>query len=244
MPEGGVISITCENCFSLDGEVKLHAPEGRYVKISIQDNGIGISAEIIEKIFDPYFSTKQHGSGLGLAITQSIINRHNGYLSVQSTPGAGATFTVYLPASEMHLAKQAEASVPHQSLFKARILVMDDEEMVRDVAKRMLVYLGHEVVLTKDGDDTVKSYRDAIAANTPFDLVIMDLTIPGGMGGKEAVKKILAINPQAKVVVSSGYSNDPILAHFKEYGFSEVIVKPYQLQELSRVLSQLKDTPK
>ncbi len=240
MPEGGIIRITCENLTSVGKkDVLPFAKEGRFVKICIQDTGIGMPANVVEKIFDPYFTSKHGGSGLGLAITQSIINKHYGYISVDSSPGVGSTFQIYLPASEKTENKKRESLIESEASSQLKILIMDDDEMLRNVSKEMLIRLGNEVVLSADGEEAIKLYQDAMHANSPFDLVIMDLTIPGGMGGQEAVREIIKIDSGAKVIVSSGYSNDPIMANFKDYGFCSAIVKPYQLQELSRVIVQL-----
>jgi len=239
MPEGGMISITCENLPSVSKKILPYARQERFVKLCIQDKGIGIPANVIEKVFDPYFSTKHEGSGLGLSITQSVISKHNGHITVESSPGVGSTFTIYLPASKntrsqnlLKLSEEDKTSSP------SRILIMDDEEMVRNIAKKMLVRLGHEVVLSKDGEDALQAYRESMNSGKPFELVIMDLTIPGGMGGKEAAQQILTIDPNAKIIVSSGYSNDPIMANFKDHGFCSAIEKPYQLQRLSNVINQ------
>ncbi|HWR59770.1 MAG TPA: ATP-binding protein [Thermodesulfovibrionales bacterium] len=236
MPEGGTITITCDNFSTSDSDLLPYARAGKYVRVAIQDTGIGMPANVVDKIFDPYFSTKQEGSGLGLAITQSIINRHNGYITVKSTPGTGTTFSIYLPASEERHVFQSAESEKAQAVPKATILIMDDEEMVRKVLRDMLIALGHEVILTGDGKEAVKIYLDALGSDKPISTVIMDLTIPGGMGGQEAVKEILKIDPKAKVIVSSGYSNDPVVANYEDYGFRGAISKPFKLQELSRVI--------
>jgi len=239
MPEGGIIKVNCKNFSSTEEQYFPLGQEGRYVKITIEDTGIGIPAGIIEKIFDPYFSTKQGGSGLGLAISQSIISKHGGYISVKSKSDDGTTFTIYLPASEQIKTLDQKPEVYGRKSSQAKILVMDDEDMVRTVAKAMLTQLGHDVLLSENGEEAIKLYKEAMSLNNKFDLVIMDLTIPGGMGGKEAVKEILAIDPDAKIIVSSGYSNDPIMANFKNFGFCSSIVKPYRLQKLSRVISRI-----
>ena len=241
MPGGGVITITCENCDSDNRDVSPVAKDGRFVKICIQDSGIGMPPNIVDKIFDPYFSTKRGGSGLGLAITQSIINKHNGHISVESSPGVGSTFTIYLLATENTKIQKQESLAEIKALSQAKILLMDDEEMIRSIAKKMLVQLGHEVIPASDGKEAVKLYQKCMNTSRPFDLVIMDLTIPGGMGGKEAVEEVLNIDPKAKVIVSSGYSTDPIMANYRDYGFYSAIVKPYKLQELSKVINQLID---
>ncbi len=246
MPEGGVITITCENFIS-DGTALALAEDGRFVKISIQDNGTGMPASVLENIFDPYFSTKEGGSGLGLAITQSIIKRHNGNIVAESSPGVGSTFTMYLPASEKtEVETQAEVQKQeslgeNKTSSPVKILVMDDEEMVREVSKAILMQLGHEVILSGDGEEALEKYQEAMDSGKPIDLVIMDLTIPGGMGGQEAVQEILKIDADAKVIVSSGYSNDQAMAHFKEYGFCSAIVKPYHLEELAKTINLLMD---
>ncbi|MCF6187863.1 MAG: ATP-binding protein [Desulfobulbaceae bacterium] len=238
MPEGGTISITCENLASAEGEVVPFAPDGRLVKITIRDSGIGMSANIAEKIFDPYFTTKHGGSGLGLAISQSIINKHNGHITVESTPDVGSTFTIYLPCSMETKTLKQESPMENKGSAPLRVLIMDDEEIVRDVVRQMLLQLGHEAVLSADGKEAVGAYKESLDSGHPFDLVIMDLTIPGGMGGAEAVQEILQLDPKAKVMVSSGYSNDPIMANCRQYGFCAAIVKPYHLQQLARIISQ------
>ncbi len=199
-------------------------------------------ANVVEKIFDPYFSTKHEGSGLGLAISQSIITKHLGDISVESSPGVGSTFNIYLPASEKTETLQKQRELTEKKVSsQIKIMIMDDEEMVRNVVKDMLVRLGHEVVLSANGEEAVKLYQESLNLGKPYGLVIMDPTIPGGMGGQEAVQEVLNIDPYAKVIVSSGYSNDPIMSDYKDYGFCSAIVKPYQLQELSKVIGQIVD---
>jgi len=240
MPNGGSIEVICENIDSAESS-ELDTPgSGRYVKMSIKDQGIGIPANILERIFDPYFSTKQRGSGLGLAITHSIIGKHGGFISVESTPGNGSTFVVYLPASEGGSAAAKKPVEPEATPGKkTRIMVMDDEEQIRNMTQRMLTRIGHEVTLAADGEEAIRRYREAYTGGVPIDLVIMDLTIPGGMGGKDAVREILAINTQAKVVVASGYSTDPVMASFKDFGFCDAIVKPFQQSELKMMLKRV-----
>lgn len=238
MPEGGIIEITCENMTSADKTALPHDREGKFIKISIRDSGIGIPEKIIDKIFDPYFSTKREGSGLGLAICQSIIRKHNGDIFAESSPGEGTTFSIYLPVSEMTATLQQAITGEHKPSVRNRVLVMDDEDMVRSVAREMLVQLGHEAVLSSDGEEAVRLYRESMNSDCPIDLVVLDLTIPGGMGGREAAKKILELDPRARVIVSSGYSNDRVLANFMDYGFCAAIIKPYKIQDMSRVISQ------
>ena len=239
MPEGGTVKISCANVPAAESRDLSLPIDGRSVKISIEDTGIGIPPKAIDKIFDPYYSTKHHGSGLGLSICHSIITQHGGHIEVASEPGVGTTFTIYLPASEKTRDLVVEPDVSAESRTGAKIMVMDDEEMVRKIAGKMLTHLGHEVETAVDGQEAIELYRQAREAGAGFDLVIMDLTIPGGMGGKEAVQKILAIDPEAKVVVSSGYSNDPILADYTTYGFCAAIGKPYKTDELGQLINQV-----
>ncbi len=237
MPEGGKINIDCANVEDPVAESLLSVQEGSFVRISIHDSGVGIPREIIDKIFDPYFSTKQHGSGLGLAICHSIVNKHDGYLTVDSVPGKGTTFTLYLPALLSGVSKVEEKPKIFRAVKSARIMVMDDEEMLLDLAKSQLEALGHEALLVLDGDQAINRYQDLQDRGTPVDLVIMDLTIPGGMGGREAAEKLLKIDPNAKIIVASGYSNDPIMANYKEYGFLAAVAKPFDLKALNEAIS-------
>ena len=240
MPESGTITISGENIAQLDNPEILLPADKKYVKIAIQDTGTGIPEEIIDKIFDPYFSTKKEGSGLGLAIIYSIISKHDGHIGVSSTAGQGTTFTIYLPASgSKKPVITEERKTSRLSPGKKKILIMDDDEMIRELAESTFTHLGFDVVLAKDGEEAVNFYRETMGSDRPIDLGIMDLTIPGGMGGKEAVQKVLEIDPGAKVVVSSGYSNDPILAHYEDFGFKAALVKPYALKELTRIINNL-----
>ncbi|HWP49288.1 MAG TPA: GAF domain-containing protein [Candidatus Limnocylindrales bacterium] len=244
MPEGGIIKVTAENkMVGVEGEQELPLPMGPYIKLSIQDEGTGIPAEHLPKIFDPYFTTKQKGSGLGLATTYSIIKRHGGYIGVESKLGVGTTFSIYLPASrkEIPLPKDSmEAGIEvNPQMSKKRILIMDDEEILREATSQILEQMGYEVALSRDGVEAIELYKKAMESHQPFEVVIMDLTIPGGMGGKETLRRLLEINPQVKAIVSSGYSNDPIMAEYKQYGFSGVISKPYKIEELSQTLRKV-----
>ena len=239
MPEGGVVKICAKNIPSTELPPVFSANKQMFVEISIKDEGIGMDANTVDKIFDPYFSTKQEGSGLGLAIAHSIITRHGGHIFAKSSLGQGTTFTIYLPATEKGKLENSKTDELNQQTSRAKILVMDDEDMVRQVSQAMLTKLGHQVELSGNGEDAIALYRQAVEKNMPFDLVIVDLTIPNGMGGRQAAQEILAINPDAKIIVSSGYSNDPIMAKFSDFGFCAAIVKPYQLQELSKAVAQV-----
>ncbi|HEB69822.1 MAG TPA: PAS domain S-box protein [Desulfobulbus sp.] len=236
MPEGGTIAISCTNVHDAAMEALLSVDNGNYVRISLQDTGIGIPREILNKIFDPYFTTKQEGSGLGLAICHSIINKHDGHLLVDSVPGKGTTFTIYLPAVPEADDKVEDRPEKTSAVQAARVMVMDDEEMLRALASSQLLILGHEPILVADGEQAINRYQELQDSGIPVDLVIMDLTIPGGMGGEEAVGKLLQLDAGARIIVASGYSNDPVIANYQEYGFCAAITKPFDLAELSRAI--------
>ena len=237
MPEGGTIIITCSNVDDPAGEALLSVDRGKYVRIVIRDTGVGIPTEIIDKIFDPYFTTKQKGSGLGLAICHSIIHKHGGYITVDSVSGQGTCFTIYLPAVLSGDHGRQEDKKISRAVKAARIMVMDDEEMLRNLARSQLSMLGHEVIAVADGEQAINRYQELQDLGTPVDLVIMDLTIPGGMGGREAAQKLRLLDPQAKIIVASGYSNDPVMATYGQYGFKAAIAKPFNLAELSAVIN-------
>lgn len=232
MPEGGTIEVRCENRVLLAGQAE-PLPPGNYLEITIADQGRGIPPQSMDKIFEPFFSTKNGGSGLGLAIAHSIVAKHNGLIMVSSKEGQGARFTIYLPAV---VAEKAQGETMDKVPDGGRVLIMDDEETVRGVVASMLEYLGYEVEQARDGQEAIDIYARRMDSATPVDVVIMDLTIPGGMGGAKAVREVLALHPAAKVIVSSGYSEDPVMAGYRQYGFCGAIAKPYQMRELERTI--------
>jgi len=238
MPNGGKIHI-CVSNFHLGSNELIPLNPGKYIKIAIIDEGSGIPEQNLQKIFDPYFTTKEKGSGLGLAITYNIIKRHNGYLSVDSVVGIGTTFTIYLKASEKEILPEIEANIESKNVIKLKILIMDDELGVRNILQQMLELIGHSSITTAEGSETIAVYKRALNDQEPFDLVIMDLTVPGGMGGKDTITKLLEIDVDTKAIVSSGYSNDPILANYKKYGFKGFLPKPYRLSDLENVLNSV-----
>ncbi len=244
MPSGGIIKVIAENVNIADKTRVLE--KANYVKISIIDQGIGISKEILDKIFDPYFSTKdmgtQKGMGLGLSICHSIIKQHNGNIVAESAAETGTTLHFYIPASEETNVAQKPLKAPEKEklvLGKGRILVMDDEKMVIKITGHILNRLGYEASFSKDGTQAVEMYKKAMESGSPFDVVILDLTVRGGMGGKEAIKKLIEIDPKIKAIVSSGYSNSPVMTSYKDYGFIGVIAKPYNINELSKKLNEV-----
>jgi PAS domain S-box-containing protein len=236
MPEGGAVAVHCANIEEDAANALLNIQDSKFVCITLQDQGMGISEELINRIFDPYFTTKQEGHGLGLAICHSIINKHGGYLSVDSTPGKGTCFTLYLPAVRSTEEKTDEPAAAAVAVRSVRVLLMDDDDMIRTVGISQLKTLGHETVLATDGEQAVQLYQEFRDQGKPIDVMIMDLTIAGGMGGKEAVQKVLAIDPEARAIVASGYSNDPVMAKYREHGFRAVVVKPFSMEELASAL--------
>jgi CheY-like chemotaxis protein len=238
MPGGGRLFIDLVNVTVADKDVV--AP-GKYVRISVRDEGTGIAPQHLERIFDPYFTTKQNGSGLGLATTYAIITKHGGHLQVHSELGYGTTFTLYLPASEVRTEPIAAAKVGEapQQTAGAGILVMDDEEMVCKLVATMLTMLGYSAATARSGGEAVEMYKKAMHAGEPFAAVIMDLTVPGGIGGQEAISLLLACDPAARAIVSSGYAADPVMANYADYGFKGLIAKPYTLTTLRETLAQV-----
>lgn len=234
MPDGGTVRVRAENIV-VDSGRNLPLRAGRYVKVSIGDKGVGISAEHLPKVFDPYFTTKQKGSGLGLASAHSIVKSHDGTMMVESELGVGTIFSIYLPASSEVIPTRQEME-EISMVSQGKILVMDDEEVVRNATGGILARMGYETEFACDGAEAIEKYQNALTTGKPFDAAIMDLTVPGGMGGKEAIQKLLTIDPQAKVIVSSGYSNDPIMADYARYGFCGVLPKPYKTVDLQRLL--------
>lgn len=234
MPQGGMITISGENV-SLVGNEFLSLGAGEYVKISVADQGIGIPKEHLAKIFDPYFTTKEHGAGLGLATSYSIIKKHGGIIYAESKLDVGTTISIYLPASSKELKKKEDASIGLMT-GHGRILIMDDEEIILDAAGKILQTAGYEIELAKDGGEAIELYGKARKAGKPFDVVIMDLTVPGGMGGRETLTKLIDLDPGVRAIVSSGYSHDPIMAHYEDYGFLGVIAKPYRVREMAEIV--------
>jgi PAS domain S-box-containing protein len=242
MGKGGKIHINCSNFTNQDDIAELN--NGQFVQISITDNGHGISPEIEDKIFDPYFTTRtrhsEKGSGLGLATVHSIIKRHKGFISAKSDGHSETTFTFYLPVSKDKSSPNdtSAAKTPLLGGSKRKILIMDDNEDVRRVIEQMLTLIGHTVEMAPEGEMAVSLYRSAMETEAPFDVVIMDLNIPKGMGGVEATQKILQFDKNAKIIVASGDPEDPVMRAYKEYGFTTSVNKPFDFSELYNALSK------
>lgn len=237
MPEGGTIRVEGENVVVTE-EHGLPLRQGNYLKISFKDTGNGIPEEYLGKIFDPYFTTKAAGRGLGLASAYSIMNKHEGCIVVESSADAGTTVTLYIPALTSQ-ESPPEVEELETLVGTGKILIMDDDAMILQIVGAALEDLGYEVAVAHDGQAAVAMYADAWQTAQPFDAVITDLTVPGGMGGKEAVRQLLKIDPRAKVIVSSGYCNDPVMADYQSYGFSGMIAKPYCLTELRKQMQRV-----
>jgi len=243
MPEGGTIRLEVKNLvINNNGRQGLVLRKGNYLLISIQDQGTGIPKKDLSKIFDPYFTTKKKGSGLGLSITHSIIHRHEGYITAESDPKVGTTFYIYLPASPKGVLPPEKVEVEAMTQGTGRILVMDDEDSVLSVARETLKHLGYEVELAKNGTQAIRIFKKALDSGKSFDLVITDLTVPGDIGGVETLQRLKEIDPQVKVIVSSGYSNDPVMADFKSIGFAVCLKKPYRAFEVSHTVKRVLKT--
>jgi signal transduction histidine kinase/CheY-like chemotaxis protein len=236
MPEGGTIWVTSRNV-TLTANNNLRLNKGKYIKITIKDQGIGIPKKDLMRIFDPYFTTKDSGSGLGLSTSYSIVKKHGGTILVESRIDMGSTFWILLPASDK-MAIKPTATQEKPVVGKERILIMDDEEEIRSLVGEMLESIGYKVGFAKDGEEAIETIRFASGSDSPFDVAILDLTIPGGMGGREAIKKLREICPELKAIVSSGYTSDPVMVDFRKHGFNEVIAKPYEIGQLSKILHE------
>ena len=244
MPGGGMMHIRAENFTHRDHSLMLGS--GRYVKISVCDEGPGIPEAITEKIFDPYFSTKergvQKGLGLGLSICYSIVHRHQGLIEMETGQAQGTCFNIYLPAADQDSADEAkdEKGAHKVEMSRpARVLVMDDEEMILQLVGKIFSRMGYEVAFSKNGEEAIELYQESLTGNKPFDVVILDLTVKNGMGGKEAIQHLLKIDPDVRGIVSSGYSNDPVMMNYKQYGFVGVVSKPYNYKELRKKIAEM-----
>lgn len=240
MPNGGTITVMANNVTISETDA-IPLPSGTHIKVSIKDQGTGIPPDLMHRIFDPYFSTKDTGHGLGLSICHSIIQRHNGHITVDTSKKEGTTFTLYLPAlpqTEINVTPSTKQTFTGTG----RILLMDDEEIVHNTVTRALIHLGYDVESVYNGTEALHVFQNAQKENQPFDLVIMDLTIPGGMGGVETIRELRKQAPNARVIVASGYSKDPILTNPKAHGFDGALTKPITIEEMSAVINKVLST--
>jgi nitrogen-specific signal transduction histidine kinase/CheY-like chemotaxis protein len=240
MPEGGRVEIMARNVPARSGNLPQGLQRGTYVEITLHDSGVGIPEQYLARIFDPYFTTKEKGSGLGLATSYSIIKNHNGSIEVKSEMGKGTTFSIYIPsASTVRTALQDKPTIAATAGRTGRVLLMDDEQVIRDVGVALITELGHRVEVAVHGKEALDKYLEAKRSGDPYDVVILDLTIQGGMGGAETLQRLLEIDPGVKTVVSSGYSDDSLIAGYREQGFRAVLKKPYNVAELQELLNRL-----
>ena len=242
---GGILQVSATKVKSSE-EKQYILKNGDYIKITFRDNGPGIPIELKDRIFDPFFTTKQNGTGLGLSIAYSIIKKHGGYIFVENHPEGGAIFYLFLPFKEN--SRPLERNIYNNNTNsvsgnivknKMRILLMDDEEIVCDVVKEMINFLGHECYVVRNGEEAIEAYKRGMENNEKFDILIMDLTIPGGMGGKEAIKRLKEIDPYVKAIVSSGHDIEGAATSYKEHGFVASLSKPFKLQEINETLKMV-----
>jgi two-component system cell cycle sensor histidine kinase/response regulator CckA len=237
MPGGGSVLIRAKNMY-VGKDQGLRLKEGKYVRVSVADHGEGISGQNIRKIFDPYFTTKETGTGLGLATSYSIIKKHGGLLSVRSKVGVGTMFYFFLPAAQTK-SPSTQPTLMEPVKGRGRVLIMDDEEMIREMAGDLIRELGYEVALAKDGMEALDIYKSALHEGRRFDAVILDLTVPGGIGGAQTLASLSEIDPDVKAIVSSGYYGDSIMSDYAAHGFRAVLPKPYDIKRLSQVLAMV-----
>jgi CheY-like chemotaxis protein len=244
MEKGGTLKVGAENVVVGAGS-GIALKQGNYVRLFVQDEGPGIAEADLKRIFDPYFTKKQmgfqKGTGLGLSICYAVVKDHGGLITVDSQVGEGTLFHIYLPAAEPNeiVPEKPRATGARVTTGKGRLLFMDDDEGVRDVMVEILVHLGYDVQYAKDGAEAIRLYTDAAKEGRPIDVVIADLTVRDGMGGKELIRELHRLDPEVRAVISSGYSNDPVLYDFREHGFLGVVAKPYKIEELCAVLDEV-----
>jgi CheY-like chemotaxis protein len=245
MEKSGIIEVQGKNV-DLTNVSPSHRPTGldsrplpgtHYIELRFKDQGPGIPDSIRDKIFDPFFTTREKGTGLGLSVVFSVVQNHGGAIELLSPPGEGATFILFLPAIGTSSGPAPTAEDAPLTGHK-RVLLMDDDPAVREVCQGLLASLGYDVVSTVEGGEAVEEYRRSRASDRPFDFCILDLIVPEGMPGTECAKQILAFDPNAVLLVSSGYSDDPVLSHYQEYGFKGIIPKPYTIEELRAAIGK------
>ena len=255
-PIGGTIHLRGETV-TLDADSTLPLPAGHYVRLSVRDEGVGISPAHLARVFEPFFTTKEDARGLGLATCFLIARNHDGFLTVDSAPGFGTTFFLYLPALgaappvlppplerpvTMRMLADADPYAPHPiapgSADTRRVLVMDDEPPICELATEMLTQEGYVVGTAANGEEAIAKYREALGSGQPYDVVILDMTVRGGLGGRDTVLKLLEIDPGVRAIVSSGYSQDAMMSRYRDFGFCGVVSKPYSVTELTQEVEQ------
>jgi len=238
--------INARQAMTTGGEIRVRAmndgdsPTNRNIVIEVEDDGPGIDPNTLDRIFDPYFTTKDDGHGLGLATARSIIERHGGSLTAQSTLGEGATFRISLPSTDIQTGQNLPDSATADTTtleLQMRVLVMDDQQAIRKITRSILERLGCTIIEARDGRQAVEEYQKALDNRQPFDAVLMDLTVPGGMGGVEATALICAMDENARIIAMSGYAQNDFMARYEHYGFSARLRKPFDGQELRRAIS-------
>ena len=237
LEDQGEVQVRINNTVLADEEIPL-LKAGRYVQIEVEDHGPGISPDVMPLIYDPFFTTRPDGRGLGLAIVYSVVRNHDGIIKVDSVVNERTTFTVYLPATDMPSSSLVDSNA-QMVRGTGRILMMDDELPILEFMTKLVSKLGYEPVTTENGEQAIARYKAAMDIGNPFNLVIMDLTIPGGMGGRETIKELLRIDPDVRAIVASGYSNDPILSDPVTYGFKGAITKPFRIKEMSALIAKV-----
>jgi PAS domain S-box-containing protein len=237
MPGGGAIRLSLCNDTLATGTMPT-LPAGEYLRLEISDTGAGIAPEHLSRIFEPFFTTKEYGTGLGLATVYSVVQKHRGHVAVESSGGRGTTFRIWLPAARVDPNPTTYSNSPFEPI-RGRVLFMDDEEPIRVMTKALLERLGLEVNVTTDGTEAVRAYAMARLSGQPYSVVVVDLTVPGAMGGAEAMREILKIDPTARGIVSSGYSSDPVMANFRAHGFRGSVPKPYRLADFARTIREV-----
>ena len=237
MPDGGTLEVKASNEIIKDSP-DLPIEKGKYIRISILDHGSGIENDALSKIFDPYYTTKSKATGMGLTTAYSIIKHHEGQIDVNSEPGKGTEVIIHLPAYDIEPALKEEIT-EHAMTEGLKLLFMDDEKRLREIVSKLLRLSGHKVAEAANGSEAIQQFEEAMNSGKPFDAVILDLTIPGGMGGKETIEKLLEFDSTVKAIVASGYSNDPVVANFRDYGFSGSLQKPYMVEDLIDKLNEI-----